>query len=202
MSHFLKKQKIREMLGTEELLCQLSEECVELAMEVDRLYEYKQGGWTVGEFELGSREETEKFLKHGIEEEIADVQLVANLAMSAIGISNCDVDYINKIADVELSHRRELPVNKTLKVTHNKCLEISKNCMKLRRAITTKNPTPIPFEEARMDIIYNVSLLYGMMHFLEQFFGFKDILMIEKNKTDRWYERLLEMQGSDVNEQE
>lgn len=197
-SNILNRQKIVELLGTEELLCQLAEECVELAQAVDILQQLRN-------YDLRKIRVENDFTKQlaeskaECEEEFADVELVIAMVMASIGITATETDFINRIANSERTARKDKLNEANIVDLRMNCLKVSKNALKLRRALTKKNPTPISFESARMDLIYNAAILQGNMTFLTEYFGFENIYDVQEMKTKRWIGRL---QGSDVNEQE
>lgn len=176
--------EISLMLDTEELLDQLAEECMELSLAAYENFE----------MEMGTRQNDcstkLKTTKDKLEEETADVGLVWTVLKERLTLSDTEIAYCSRIidqAEEDGLHENIFAIQEKLKT---KPLVIGKMAMKLRRARTKKNPTPITAASARLDLIFAMSKLRGTLNALARKYGFENIRNIEEEKAARWLKRL------------
>ena len=64
--------------------------------------------------------------------------------------------------------------------------------MKLRRAKTGKNPTPIPADKARADLLETIkTVLILCERMIEHLEGHQTVVEVSNYKADRWVDRLI-----------
>lgn len=175
--------EIVDRLDTAELLCQLAEECMELSLAVNETYEKETASQNS---EKGVLQEN----RVKLEEEIADVQLVWGVLRSQLQPSLTELSFCSRITDQAEEDGLKENLYGIQYGLRTKVLEIGKTAMKLRRAITKKNPTPISEESARLDLLFSMSKLRGTLNALARKYGFENIRNIEEEKAARWLRRL------------
>ena len=187
MGLFENIKNIGLLLDEEELLCQVAEECVELVKAMEDLSSKGvvngNGGAYLSE----------------IEEEISDILLVSNALLEKMILDKTTLNFFAKITFLAEENLQKISISaqrsEVIKVT----MDVAKLALKLRRAMTKKNYTPISEESARLDLIYSMAVQNGMVHCMINRCNFKKTYDIQTEKSERWIRRL---QGSDVNEQE
>lgn len=68
--------------------------------------------------------------------------------------------------------------------------ELSQAALKLRRALTGINPTPVTAEEARANLVEEIADVYNVSGFLLETEDFLEIYDIVQRKRERWLNRL------------
>lgn len=70
------------------------------------------------------------------------------------------------------------------------CAELSQAALKLRRALTGINPTPVTVEEARKNLVEETADVYNVMGLLLDAADNAEIYSIIRRKKERWLKRL------------
>lgn len=169
---------VRCKLDDDELLCQLAEEAVELAMAILDCLDH----W-------GTKHripEKWKDLLDGVAEELADVGLVWQIIGSA--------DEMKLVNDAYEKESKQ-PYYKSPRMTAWRilwhCLRLAKAAMKLRRARNKKNPTPVSEDHARANILRAIGVVIPLGRIWMQFVGLENkVEDIKIRKAQRWAERL------------
>ena len=193
MGTFENIKNIDMLLNEEELLCQMAEECVELVMAMEDL---SSRGIVYGKSIVNGKETT--YLDE-VEEEIADILLVSSALLEKMKIDELLLTFFAKITFHAEESFQKIGIDRQRFEVKKTTMDVAKLALKLRRAMTKKNPTPISEAAATTDLIYWMAVQNGMMHGMINHFGFKRTYDIQLEKSERWIGRL---QGSDVNEQE
>ena len=83
-----------------------------------------------------------------------------------------------------------IPQDELLAQLAEECAELSQAALKLRRALTGINPTPVTAEEARANLIEEIADVYNVSGFLLETEDFLKIYDIVQRKRERWLKRL------------
>ena len=83
-----------------------------------------------------------------------------------------------------------IPQDELLAQLAEECAELSQAALKLRRALTGINPTPVTAEEARANLIEEIADVYNVSGFLLETEDFLKIYDIVQQKRERWLKRL------------
>ena len=75
-------------------------------------------------------------------------------------------------------------------VLAEECAELSQGALKLRRALTGINPTPVTVEEARKNLVEETADVYNVMGLLLDAADNAEIYSIIRRKKERWLNRL------------
>ena len=86
--------------------------------------------------------------------------------------------------------KQHLPQDELLAQLVEECAELSQAALKLRRALTGINPTPVTAEEARANLIEEIADVYNVSGFLLETEDFLKIYDIVQQKRERWLKRL------------
>ena len=86
--------------------------------------------------------------------------------------------------------KQHLPQDELLAQLAEECAELSQAALKLRRALTGINPTPVTAEEARANLIEEIADVYNVSGFLLETEDFLKIYDIVQQKRERWLKRL------------
>lgn len=86
--------------------------------------------------------------------------------------------------------KQRLPQDELLAQLAEECAELSQGALKLRRALTGINPTPVTAEEARANLIEEIADVYNVSGFLLETEDFLKIYDIVQQKRERWLKRL------------
>lgn len=86
--------------------------------------------------------------------------------------------------------KQRLPQDELLAQLAEECAELSQAALKLRRALTGINPTPVTAEEARANLIEEIADVYNVSGFLLETEDFLEIYDIVQQKRERWLKRL------------
>ena len=70
------------------------------------------------------------------------------------------------------------------------CTELAQAALKLRRALTGINPTPVTVEEARKNLVEETADVYNVMGLLLDAADNAEIYSIIRRKKERWLKRL------------
>ena len=86
--------------------------------------------------------------------------------------------------------KQRIPQDELLAQLAEECAELSQAALKLRRALTGINPTPVTAEEARENLIEEIADVYNVSGFLLETEDFLKIYDIVQQKRERWLKRL------------
>ena len=86
--------------------------------------------------------------------------------------------------------KQHFPQDELLAQLAEECAELSQAALKLRRALTGINPTPVTAEEARANLIEEIADVYNVSGFLLETEDFLKIYDIVQQKRERWLKRL------------
>lgn len=86
--------------------------------------------------------------------------------------------------------KQRLPQDELLAQLAEECAELSQAALKLRRALTGINPTPVTVEEARKNLVEETADVYNVMGLLLDAADNAEIYSIIRRKKERWLKRL------------
>jgi len=86
--------------------------------------------------------------------------------------------------------KQHLPQDELLAQLAEECAELSQAALKLRRALTGINPTPVTAEEARKNLVEETADVYNVMGLLLDAADNAEIYSIIRRKKERWLKRL------------
>ena len=164
------KETVLQLLPAEEAILQLAEECVELSKEFLIFNNTEYGMPT-------------RVMPTGAIEEAADVLLDKIYAAYDRRILGSMVGSILIVVKgLGLIHIR--------KVLHEVCHDLAKAALKLRRARSGENSTPITEEEAKEMLLCHISMIMALDTILFKNEEREQMEKIKEMKMERWAERL------------
>lgn len=83
-----------------------------------------------------------------------------------------------------------IPQDELLAQLAEECAELSQAALKLRRALTGINPTPVTADEARWNLVEEVADVYNVLGLLLDAEDNAEIYSIIRRKKARWLNRL------------
>ena len=86
--------------------------------------------------------------------------------------------------------KQHLPQDELLAQLAEECAELSQAALKLRRALTGINPTPVTAEEARKNLVEETADVYNVLGLLLDAEDNAEIYDIIWRKKARWVKRL------------
>lgn len=86
--------------------------------------------------------------------------------------------------------KQRLPQDELLAQLAEECSELSQAALKLRRALTGINPTPVTAEDARMNLVEETADVYNVLGLLLDAEDNAEIYSIIRRKKERWLKRL------------
>lgn len=86
--------------------------------------------------------------------------------------------------------KQRLPQDELLAQLAEECAELSQAALKLRRALTGINPTPVTAEEARKNLVEEAADVYNVLGLLLDAVDNAEIYSIIRRKKERWLKRL------------
>ena len=86
--------------------------------------------------------------------------------------------------------KQHIPQDERLAQLAEECAELSQAALKLRRALTGINPTPVTVEEARKNLVEETADVYNVMGLLLDAADNAEIYSIIRRKKERWVKRL------------
>lgn len=86
--------------------------------------------------------------------------------------------------------KQHIPQDELLAQLAEEAAELSQAALKLRRALTGINPTPVTAEEARANLVEEIADVYNVSGFLLETEDFLEIYDIVQRKRERWLKRL------------
>lgn len=86
--------------------------------------------------------------------------------------------------------KQHIPQDELLAQLAEECAELSQAALKLRRALTGINPTPVTAEEARKNLVEETADVYNVLGLLLDAVDNAEIYSIIRRKRKRWLKRL------------
>lgn len=86
--------------------------------------------------------------------------------------------------------KQHLPQDELLAQLAEECAELSQAALKLRRALTSINPTPVAADEARRNLVEEAADVYNVLGLLLDAEDNAEIYSIIRRKKERWLKRL------------
>lgn len=86
--------------------------------------------------------------------------------------------------------KQHLPQDELLAQLAEECAELSQVALKLRRALTGINPTPVTADEARKNLVEETADVYNVLGLLLDAVENAEIYDIIRRKKARWVKRL------------
>lgn len=86
--------------------------------------------------------------------------------------------------------KQHLPQDELLTQLAEECAELSQAALKLRRALTGINPTPVTADEARKNLVEEAADVYNVLGLLLDAADNAEIYSIIRRKKERWLKRL------------
>lgn len=86
--------------------------------------------------------------------------------------------------------KQHLPQDELLAQLVEECAELSQAALKLRRALTGINPTPVTADEARKNLVEEAADVYNVLGLLLDAVDNAEIYSIIRRKKERWLKRL------------
>mgnify|MGYP004727320169 FL=1 len=86
--------------------------------------------------------------------------------------------------------KQHIPQDELLTQLAEECAELSQAALKLRRALTGINPTPVTAEEARRNLVEEAADVYNVLGLLLDAEDNVEIYDIIRRKKARWLNRL------------
>ena len=86
--------------------------------------------------------------------------------------------------------KQHLPQDELLAQLAEECAELSQAALKLRRALTGINPTPVTADEARRNLVEEAADVYNVLGLLLDAEDNAEIYGIIRKKKARWVKRL------------
>ena len=86
--------------------------------------------------------------------------------------------------------KQHLPQDELLAQLVEECAELSQAALKLRRALTGINPTPVTADEARKNLVEEAADVYNVLGLLLDAEDNAEIYSIIRRKKERWLKRL------------
>ena len=86
--------------------------------------------------------------------------------------------------------KQHLPQDELLAQLAEECAELSQAALKLRRAWTGINPTPVTVEDARRNLVEEAADVYNVLGLLLDAEDNAEIYDIIRRKKTRWVKRL------------
>lgn len=83
-----------------------------------------------------------------------------------------------------------IPQDELLAQLAEECAELSQAALKLRRALTGINPTPVTAEEARANLVEEIADILNVSDLLLEIDDVDEIYDIVQRKRERWLKRL------------
>ena len=176
MNYNESKETVLQLLPTDDAILQLAEECVELSKEFLIFNNTEYGMPT-------------RVMPTGAIEEAADVELVADVLLDKI-YAAYDRRILGSMVGSILIVVKGLGLIHIRKVLHEVCHDLAKAALKLRRARSGENSTPITEEEAKEMLLCHISMIMALDTILFKNEEREKMEKIKEMKMERWAERL------------
>ena len=132
---------------------------------------------------------TEYKMLSKVREEAADVELVADVLLDKI-YAAYDRRILGSMVGSILIVVKGLGLIHIRKVLHEVCHDLAKAALKLRRARSGENSTPITEEEAKEMLLCHISMIMALDTILFKNEEREQMEKIKEMKMERWAERL------------
>lgn len=86
--------------------------------------------------------------------------------------------------------KQHIPQDELLTQLAEECAELSQAALKLRRALTGIDPTPVTVDEARKNLVEEAADVYNVLGLLLDAEDNTEIYSIIRRKKERWLKRL------------
>lgn len=176
MNYNESKETVLQLLPTDDAILQLAEECVELSKE-----------FLI--FNNTERRMPTRVMPTGVIEEAADVELVAEVLLDKI-YAAYDKRILHSMVGSILIVVKGLGLIHIKESLHEVCHDLAKAALKLRRARSGENPTPITEEEAKEMLLCHISMMVALNSILFKNEEREQMEKIKEMKMERWAERL------------
>lgn len=176
MNYNESKETVLQLLPTDDAILQLAEECVELSKE-----------FLI--FNNTERRMPTRVMPTGAIEEAADVELVADVLLDKI-YAAYDRRILGSMVGSILIVVKGLGLIHIRKVLHEVCHDLAKAALKLRRARSGENSTPITEEAAREMLLCHISMIMALDTILFNGEAREKMEKIKEQKLERWAMRL------------
>lgn len=176
MNYNESKETVLQLLPTDDAILQLAEECVELSKEFLIFNNTEYGMPT-------------RVMPTGAIEEAADVELVADVLLDKI-YAAYDRRILGSMVGSILIVVKGLGLIHIRKVLHEVCHDLAKAALKLRRARSGENSTPITEEAAREMLLCHISMIMALDTILFNGEAREKMEKIKEQKLERWAMRL------------
>ena len=153
MNYNESKETVLQLLPAEEVILQFAEECVELSREI-LVFDVEADGRLLSNG-------TEYKMLSKVREEAADVELVADVLLDKI-YAAYDRRILGSMVGSILIVVKGLGLIHIRKVLHEVCHDLAKAALKLRRARSGENSTPITEEEAKEMLLCHISMIMAL----------------------------------------
>ena len=173
MNYNESKETVLQLLPAEEVILQFAEECVELSREI-LVFDVEADGRLLSNG-------TEYKMLSKVREEAADVELVADVLLDKI-YAAYDRRILGSMVGSILIVVKGLGLIHIRKVLHA--------ALKLRRARSGENSTPITEEEAKEMLLCHISMIMALDTILFKNEEREQMEKIKEMKMERWAERL------------
>ncbi|WP_418703798.1 hypothetical protein [Anaerotignum faecicola] len=94
------------------------------------------------------------------------------------------------MVETEIKIKEYLGESEMLCQLAEECAELSQAALKLRRALTGINPTPVTAEEARANLVEEIADILNVSELLLEIDDVDEIYDIVQRKRERWLKRL------------
>lgn len=176
MNYNESKETVLQLLPTDDAILQLAEECVELSKE-----------FLI--FNNTERRMPTRVMPTGAIEEAADVELAAEVLLDKI-YAAYDRRILGSMVGSILIVVKGLGLIHIRKVLHEVCHDLAKAALKLRRARSGENSTPITEEAAREMLLCHISMIMALDTILFNGEAREKMEKIKEQKLERWAMRL------------
>lgn len=176
MNYNESKETVLQLLPTDDAILQLAEECVELSKEFLIFNNTEYGMPT-------------RVMPTGAMEEAADVELVAEVLLDKI-YAAYDRRILHSMVGSMLIVVKGLGLIHIKESLHEVCHDLAKAALKLRRARSGENSTPITEEEAKEMLLCHISMIMALDTILFKNEEREQMEKIKEMKMERWAERL------------
>lgn len=179
---------IEKLLSKEALLCQLAEEAAELAEAIYIYMEAKRKS-NSSLHTMICFIDTENMEWKGVVEEAADVSLVITTVLERL-YDEKDMKIYESLSDTMRVAVKQLRESENINAVQKIGLELARGALKLKRAMSDENPTPITEDDARNTLLCKVSVANALFEALFGESEKEEILKIKIEKAERWSKRL------------
>ena len=181
MNYNESKETVLQLLPTDDAILQLAEECVELSKEFLIFNNTER--------RMPTRVMPTRVMPTGAIEEAADVELAAEVLLDKI-YAAYDRRILHSMVGSILIVVKGLGLIHIKESLHEVCHDLAKAALKLRRARSGENSTPITEEEAKEMLLCHISIIMALDTILFKNEEREQMEKIKEMKMERWAERL------------